>query len=222
MNNALEKLMKDDVYFTDLINGPCKATGFEDDATDIPVNGNWIDDAASEAVSTVYRNLLPADTPFFSFVKVIRDPETVYNGAAVSDDKHRLRYVIVNLLPDCSFPYDFNYAIIHSMSVFALSSWEISRASLEASKQWAQVMIRTEPGQFLLNSARIQWVSVFVGKKPFSGTTKLSQHRGISVPDGNEVIELDTHFVNAREMDDPVIKELLDAIDDSSETQAKP
>ena len=150
------------------------------------------------------------------FIKVVRDPETEKGGTVVSDQIHRTRYIIVNILPECSFPYDWNYGLIHAMSIFALSGWEMSRAALEASKKWMQVIMKKEPKTMILNNARIQWLSLYVGKKEWSGTTKLLQHKE-QTTDDDGAIDLDTHFINVREMaeatNDPLLKLLLEVAD---------
>ena len=131
----------------------------------------------------------------------------------VNDGKHRTRYIILTILPECSFPYDWNYALLHTMSIFSLSGWELSRATLEASKQWMKVMMEKEPKQMILNNARIQWVSLYVGKKEWTGSTKFSDHKGISLADDGDDADVDMHFLSARESDDPLMKRLVEAFD---------
>ena len=212
----MQKLINDNSFIATLVNGPCKITGFDDEPIDIPVNPEWIDDAASEEVTAIYRTLLPAGNPYQTFVKVVRDPETERDGTVVADQIHRTRYIIVNILPECSFPYDWNYGFLHAMSIFSLSGWELSRAAMDASRLWMKIRIEKEPNEMILNNARIQWVSIYVGKKEWRGTIKLSQHKGLSI---DEELELDTHFVNAREIaeatGDPLMKRLLEAVDNS-------
>ena len=109
------------------------------------------------------------------------------------------------------------------MSIFSLSGWELSRATLEASKQWMKVMMEKEPKQMILNNARIQWVSLYVGKKEWTGSTKFSDHKGISLADDGDDDDVDMHFLSARESDDSLMKRLVDAFDaDHPDTATAP
>lgn len=85
-----------------------------------------------------------------------------------------------------------------------------------ASRERMKVMMEKEPKAMLLNNARPQWVTLYVGKKPWKGTSKLSKHKGLSVED--EPLEMDSHFLNARESDDPLLKRLIEAFDADNPT----
>ena len=57
-------LLKDNQFFADLMNGPCKpmrGSGIAAEVKDafIPVNPDWIDDEMSERLTEVYHGLIP-------------------------------------------------------------------------------------------------------------------------------------------------------------------
>ena len=55
------------------------------------------------------------------------------------------------------------------MGTLALSSWEFSRATTRACRYMTDVCISNEAVPPVLNKAEVEWISLYVGRKPFQG-----------------------------------------------------
>ena len=206
MNHMIELLM-DRNYLTKLLNGPC--TPITDEVPFAPVNPEWIDAGRSAAVTEAFRRLMPEDVPYLSVVLVERNPDTLYDGVCVDDNANRQRYIVVAAIPDAEYPYNYSYPLIHAMWMVELGCWETVRATLAACRKDMEVRLVTEPKPPILNNARMEWVSLNLGRKPYTGYLKLSDQRSAETQDG---LDCDVHLLRVREMDpDPLLQRLLDA-----------
>ncbi len=61
------------------------------------------------------------------------------------------------------------------MFIHALRCWDIIRAVLAACTKRMQVLLAKEPVPPILNNACIGWVSLYLGRKPYMGISKLSE-----------------------------------------------
>lgn len=209
MNN-IDKLIKDTDYIVELLNGPCKPSGEE--SISAPVNREWIDEEASGTVTAAINRLLPEGIPYMNYVIVERNPDTGHNGTSVDSNEKRLRYFVVTVIPDTKFPYDRNYALFNMLRIVSLDCWELMRAILAASREYMGVGITVDPKPPILNSARIEWVSLYLGRKPYNGHTRLSeQWIRVEEYDG---FESDVHLFKLRELpEDPLIRRMIGAYD---------
>ena len=208
MNHIIELLM-DHNYLTKLLNGPCSPKAEE--LPFVPINPEWIDAKASALVTDGFRKLLPEDVPYLSVVLVERNPNTLYDGVCVDDNANRQRYIVVTVIPDAEYPFNYSYPLIHTLWMVELGCWETARATLAACRKDMEVRLVTEPKPPILNNARMEWVSLYLGRKPYEGYLKLSDQRPENDPDG---LDCDVHLLRVREMDsDPLLQRLLCAYD---------
>lgn len=214
MKNAIA-VLKDNSFFADLLNGPCKPTHEPrayKEGTVLPINPDWIDDDMSERLTKVYHDLIPGEMPFETLVRVVKNPDVLMNGVAVDDGKKRTRYIVVMVVNDTEFPYDLNFPLIQCMGIVSLGSWEMTRAVIAASKEYARVQLVESPTPPILNNAIIEWVSLYVGKKGFTGPTNLKE-TAIMKEDSLDDLDTDTNLYDLRSIDDPLVKRLLEAVD---------
>ena len=208
MNHILELLMNHN-YLTKLLNGPC--TPITDEVPFAPINPEWIDAEASAAVTEAFRRLMPEDVPYLSVILVERNPNTLYDGVCVDDNANRQRYIVVTVIPDAEYPFNYSYPLIHTMWMVELGCWETTRATLAACRKDMEVRLVTETKPPILNNARMEWVSLYLGRKPYEGYLKLSDQRRENDSDG---LDCDVHLLRVREMDhDPLLQQLIDAYD---------
>ena len=205
--NQISELLKDTQYLIDLLNGPC--TPKTEELPFVPVKREWIDTEASLAVTAAFQRLLPEDVPYLASVLVERNPDTLYDGVCVNANEKRQRYIVVTVIPDSEYPYNYSYPLIHAMWMVELGCWETVRATLAACRKEMQVRLAAEPVPPILNNARMEWVSLYLGRKPYEGCLKLSDQRSEENPGG---IDCDVHLVQVREAGpDPLLRRLLDA-----------
>lgn len=80
-----------------------------------------------------------------------------------------------------------------------------------ASREMAQVKVVEEPMPPILNNAQIEWVSLYVGKKPFEGKADIQTD---PITHNGENLMLDIHLCEVRELQiDPLITKLIDTYD---------
>ena len=196
-------LLKDPEYVTSLLT-ECGIVEKE------PVHREWIKKDLSDYVTDAFHKLLPQDMPYLTRVVVERNPDTIINGACVDDNSKRMRYFVVTVIPDTDYPYNYSYPLISALTHVSLFCWEDIRAMLEASRLDMRVLIADNPTPPILNNARIEWVSLYLGKAPYAGITKLSEQWTPAEKFDGE--ESDVHLVKVREQpDSPVFQRLIDA-----------
>lgn len=228
MKNTIA-LLKDNQYFADLMNGPCKpmrdkaipaqTEGVKEDNPFIPVNPDWIDDEMSERMTRVFHGLIPGEMPFDTIIRVVKNPDVLMNGVAVDDSTKRTRYIVVTVVRDAEYPYDVNYPLIQSMGIVSLGAWELTRAAIAASEEFAKVVIAEHPVPPILNNAFPEWVSLYVGSKGYKGPMNLKA-MALADESSSDDLEMDTHLYDMRSIDDPLVRRLLEAVDADSKAQA--
>ena len=208
--NKITELMKDKDYIAALLNGPCPS---KDDKHDwAPINLDWIDAEASETVTEAFHRLLPDGIPYLNYVIVERNPDAMYENTCVDDNDKRMRYFVISVIPDSEYPFDYSFPLIHTMWTVGLHCWELTRATLAACTKDMRVLIAKHPVPPILNNARIEWVSLYLGRKPYRGISRLSEQW--ENPEDFDECETDVHLYKLREMDsDPLLQRLLDAYD---------
>ena len=208
MDHIIE-LLKDRDYIVDLLKGPCPPKGLKDEV--IPVNPDWIDDEASAAVTEAFQKLLPSGIPYLNMVLVERNPDSMFDGTCVDAVEKRIRYIVVSVIPDTDFPFDYSYPLIHEMWMTGLEAWENTRAVLAACTKKMRVLLAKQPIPPILNNARLEWVSLYIGRTPYRGISRLSEQWD----EGFEGIDIDVHLYKLREMESsPLLRKLLDAYDE--------
>ena len=204
----LNELIKDKDFIAELLNGPCIP---KDKTRSIaPLNLEWIDDKVSDTVTESFQRLIPQDMPYISYVIAECNPDTIQEGACVNDEGKRRRYFVVTIIPDSEFPYNFSFPLIHYMRTIGLACWEIIRATLYACTKDMRVLLANDPKPPILNNAIIEWVSLYLGRKPYEGISELSQQwLNANEYDGNN---MDIHLYKVREMErDALLQRLIDA-----------
>ena len=96
------------------------------------------------------------------------------------------------------------------MWTVSLHCWELIRATLAAATSDMRVMLANNPIPPILNNARIEWVSLYLGKQPYRGISKLSEQWTEAEDFDN--CENDVHLYKVREMEaNPLLQRLIDA-----------
>ncbi len=208
--NRIRETLKDTDYLVRLLNGPCSP---EDDGhICLPIRREWIDEEASAVVTEALNRLLPDGIPYLNYVLAERNPDTACNGTCVDSPDKRQRYFVVTVVPDTDHPFDVNLPLFHQLRIIGLHCWEVIRAVLAANREDTAVALAMEPKPPILNNARIEWVTLYLGRKPYDGLTRLSQQwKSMEEFDGYET---DIHLFKLREMSaDPLLQCLIDAYD---------
>ena len=218
MKNITE-LLKDKEFVAGLLNGPCQPRSSEKDFT--PITSDWIENEASEIVTAAFKRLLPKGLPYTNYVVVERNPDTICDGTAVDENKKRTRYFLITIITDTDTPYNYSFPLIHQMSTFSLACWEMARAVLAANSLNFMIKIDNYPKPPILNNAIINWVTLYLGRKPYAGCKKVSeQWIGNEDYDG---VDTDIKMYEVRNMEkNDVLEMLIEAYDkDCPETPAK-
>lgn len=169
----ITELLKDKNFLVDLLNGSCAPKDLKNEGA--PINPAWIDAEASVTVTEAFHNLLPRGIPYLNTIIVERNPDTLYEGTCVDANEKRLRYIVVSVIPDTEFPFDYSYPLIHELWVVGLHCWELTRATLAACTKQMQVLLAKNPVPPILNNARLEWVSLYLGREPYRGISRLSE-----------------------------------------------
>lgn len=213
MNHTIA-LLKDNRYFADLLNGPCKPMkdNHGEEGAYIPINPEWIDEEMSERLTGVFHSLIPEEMPFASIVRVVKNPDLLLDGAAVDDGKKRTRYIVATVVQDTEYPYDVNFPLIQTMGIVSLSAWEMTRSTIAASEAFAKVVISENPVPPILNNAKVEWLSLYVGRAKFTGPTNL-RSMAIAGSNPSDDLDMDAHLYDLRSMDDPLAVMLVEVAD---------
>lgn len=224
MNNTIA-LLKDNHFFADLLNGPCKpmadkTVGAQDGNQKgqrgyLPINPDWIDEDMSERLTGVFHRLFPEEMPFTTLVRVVKNPDVLLDGVAVDDGTKRTRYIVVTVVQDAEYPYDMNFPLILTMGIVSLSAWELTRSTIAASEAYANVMLTKFPVPPILNNAIVEWVSLYVGKDGYKGPRNLRDMAFVDEAASDD-LEMDTHLYDLRTVDNPLAQRLLDAVNEDS------
>lgn len=208
--NGIEELLRSKGFASSLLNGPCPSKKDKNDYT--PINPDWIDEKASDAVTDAFHKLLPSSFPYMTYILVEMNPDTLHGGTCVDANDKRLRYFVITVIPDTKYPYDFSYPLIHEMWTVCLHCWEIMRAALAACTEDMRVVLSTNPKPPILNNARLEWVSLYLGRQPYRGISRLSEQWAEG--DDFDGLEADIHLYKLREMEpNPLVQELIEAYD---------
>lgn len=202
----ISELLKETGYVSSLLS-ELNVGGAED-----PIHDEWINTDLSDSVTDAFARLLPQEMPYLTRIVVERNPDTLFDGSCVDDNNKRMRYFVITIIPDTDFPFNYSYPLIHELTRVSLFCWETMRATLAACKKDLRVMIAANPEPPILNNARIQYVSLYLGRSPYVGISKLSeQWERAEDFDGFEV---DVHLVKVRELPaTPVLEKLIDCYD---------
>ena len=206
----ITELLRDKAYIAGLLNGPCTPGDLE--RADIHVNPEWIDSDASAAVTEAFHRQLPGGIPYLTEVIVERNPDTMYGGACVDANEKRQRYIVVSVIPDTDYPFDYSYPLIHQMWMQGLYCWELIRATIAACTKEMQVLLSRNPVPPILNNAHLEWVSLYLGRTPYRGITMLSEQWDKA--EDFDGCEADVHLYKVREMERiPLLQRLIEAYD---------
>ena len=199
-------LLKDREYTASLLNGACLPGGG-------PLNPGWIDNDMSDSVTNALLRLLPDGVPYLIRVVVERNPDTLFDGIAVDDPDKRMRYFVVTVIPDTEFPYNQSYPLIHAACIGTLVCWESIRSVLSACTKDFLVRVNSHPTHPILNSAEVKWVSLYVGREPYDGLSKLSeQWEELKLLDR---VDIPVNLYKVREMEEKqILSPLIEAYEE--------
>ena len=204
------ELLNDPSYLGDLLNSFCRPGNCS--GQNSPVHPEWIEPERSAFVTDAYHKLLPPGMPYLSTVQVECNPDTLFNGTCVDSPEKRQRYIVITIVPDTELPYNKCLPLFLYSGVNNLYHWEMVRATLDICERGMDAVISDRPVPPIMNNARIEWVTLFLGRQPFQGITELSRLWMESIDDDG--IEVDVHLYDVRRMKtDPVLQRLIDAYD---------
>ena len=206
--SKISELLTDTAFVTDLLNGPCVPSDNEREFS--PINPGWLDDELSAEATAAFGRLMPEELPYPSLILAERNPDALFDGVGVDDNEKRLRYIVITILPDTEFPFNYSYPLIHEFQIAGLVCWETIRAVLKACTKEMQVRLTGHPAPPILNSARIGWVSLYLGRKPYQGISRLSEQWAEA--EDFEGTEADVRLYKVREMEEnPLLTRLIEA-----------
>lgn len=200
----MRELLSDNQYIAELLN--CFADQ-RSNAKLQPICSEWIREKASDEVTRAYQLLSAQDGTLVNKVIVVQNPSIPEDAACIENQSDCPRYILLTVIPDVPLAYELNLPVLQTMGVLALSSWEISRATARACRHMNRVSIRNEAVPPILNKADVEWISLYVGRKPFEGGDNI---RSNYVAD--DEVDFDIHLYRLREMEDnPVIERMIHA-----------
>lgn len=199
---GIMELLKDSEYVGTLLH-ELNIGGSED-----PIHENWIDPDLSDYVTDAFAKLVPQEMPYLTRVVVERNPDTLYDGVCIDANEKRMRYIVITVIPDTDYPYNYSYPLINTLTRVSLICWETIRATLAACRMDLRVLIASNPVPPILNNARIDWVSLYLGQSPYVGISRLSEQWASS--EDYDGLESDVHLVKVREMlPNPVLQKMV-------------
>ena len=204
----ISELLKDKKYVSELLNGQCRPIA--KNRVCAPINLDWIDETMSQAATEASRRLLADGIPYVPYIIAERNPDTVCDGTAVDNNEKRMRYFVIMVIPDTEYPYNYSAPLINELWKISLNCWETIRAAAAAAVEYQYVQIANDPIPPILNNAVIEWVTLYLGRKPYRGITLLSeQWENIADFDG---CESSINLYKVREMEqNDIIQRLIDA-----------
>ena len=194
-------VLKDNSFFAELLNGPCRAKDAEKPY--VPINPEWIDEELSGTVTDAYRAVMPPGLPSLTLVRAVK-PEA---GLIIDAAEKRMRYIIVTVLDEETLRYAENLPLILSSGIVSLFAWEMARCAVRASEERMRLQFSSARMPPFLNCATIEWVTLYTGRGKYYGPDNL---RDMS-EDHDEQLDLGLHLFNLHEMEDPLVKRLLEA-----------
>ena len=194
-------VLKDNSFFAELLNGPCRAKDAEKPY--VPINPEWIDEELSGTVTDAYRAVMPPGLPSLTLVRAVK-PEA---GLIIDAAEKRMRYIIVTVLDEEALRYAENLPLILSSGIVSLFAWEMARCAVRASEERMRLQFSSARMPPFLNCATIEWVTLYTGRGKYYGPDNL---RDMS-EDHDEQLDLGLHLFNLHEMEDPLVKRLLEA-----------
>lgn len=198
----MRELLSDNQYIAELLNF------FVDRKANAklqPICSEWIREKASDEVTRAYQLLSAQDGTLVNKVVVVQNPSVPEDATCVETLLDFPRYILLTVIPDVPLAYELNLPVLQTMGVLALSSWEFSGATARACRQMNRVSIRNEAVPPILNKAEVEWLSLYVGRKPFEGGDNIQSNYDV-----DDKADFDIHLYKLREMEDnPVINRMI-------------
>ena len=208
--SKIAELLTDSLFVTDLLNGPCVPGDNSHEFS--PINPDWLDDEMSAKATEAFHRLMPEEMPYPSLILAERNPDVLFDGVGVDNSEKRMRYIVVTVIPDTDYPFNYSFPLIHELHITSLICWETVRATLKACTKEMQVLLSNRQIPPILNSARIGWVSLYLGRESYQGISKLSEQWEES--EDFDGFEANVRLYKIREMEDtPLLRRLIEAYD---------
>ena len=142
-------------------------------------------------------------------VIVVQNPYIPEDAACVENRSECPRYILLTVIPDVPLAYELNLPVLQTMGTLSLSSWEFSRATTRACRYMTEVRISNEAVPPVLNKAEVEWISLYVGRKPFQGGDNIQSNFVV-----DDKVDFDVHLYKLREIGgNPVIERMIQAYD---------
>lgn len=143
-------------------------------------------------------------------VIVVQNPNVPEDVACVENRSECARYILLTVIPDVPLAYELNLPVLQTMGTLSLSSWEFSRATTRACRYMTEVRISNEAVPPVLNKAEVEWISLYVGRKPFQGGDNIQSNFIV-----DDKVDFDVHLYKLREMEgNPVLERMIQAYDE--------
>ena len=136
-------------------------------------------------------------------VIVVQNPNVPEDAACVENRSDCPRYILLTVIPDVPLAYEMNLPVLQTMGTLSLSSWEFSRATTRACRYMTEVRISNEAVPPVLNKAEVEWISLYVGRKPFHGGDNIQSNYVV-----DDKVDFDVHLYKLREMEDNPVRHL--------------
>ena len=157
-----------------------------------------------------YQLLSEQDGMLINKVIVVQNPNVPEDAACVENRSDCPRYILLTVIPDVPLAYEMNLPVLQTMGTLSLSSWEFSRATTRACRYMTEVRISNEVVPPVLNKAEVEWISLYVGRKPFQGGDNIQSNFVV-----DDKVDFDVHLYKLREMEgNPVIERMIQAYDE--------
>ena len=200
----MRELLSDNQYIAELLN--CFADQ-RSNAKLQPICSEWIREKASDEVTRAYQLLSAQDGTLVNKVVVVQNPSIPEDAVCIENQSDCPRYILLTVIPDVPLAYELNLPVLQTMGTLSLSSWEFSRATTRACRYMTEVRISNKAVPPVLNKAEVEWISLYVGRKPFHGGDNIQSNYA-----ADDEVDFDIHLYKLREMEDnPVIRRMIHA-----------
>ena len=184
-----------------------------------PINVDWIDDEWSAMMTERFEKVYDWNPRFLNVIKAERNPEIDPLACIAEDPWKRPRYILMTVIPDVPPSYEMNLPILEWLSVGILQASEVERAAVNACEHALDIQMSDKPNLPYLNRARVEWLSVYVGRKEFGGLTEIGQKFN---PGEEPDYPFRCRLLRARErMDEPLVSRLIRAYEEDLEEGEK-
>ena len=198
----LKALLSDNEVFTDFVRALPNQEGEKGIA-----DGEKVDDAMSpySMLPNVFHLIGPINAGHIDIIKAI-----------LNSDGTIERFFLLTIIPEEVREMNQNLALVQLNKQMVYYAWAINRIVEVYAQTFLTVIDEAKEGS--VTTVPLHWKNVYIGEKPFEGTTHIQQH----YPD-EKGLTLNVNLVDLMRMDkSPIIERVLNAYaDEIAETGTK-